>query len=118
MTRDSNEIIQTLNDHKQKSRVFSVWYTMNMLFHRALLVLQEADDLARFHPFHCCTSQPFDGKAKWTAPAQLPPGLSPLLALRYVCSSDLTMRTSSRHLYKSEIKWDLLFHPQSSRGSY
>ena len=42
----------------------------------------------------------------WTAPAQLPPGLSPLLALPYVCSSDLTKRPTSRHLYKAEIEWD------------
>ena len=50
--------------------------------------------------------------------AQLPPVLSLLLALLYVCSSDLRKRTNSKHLYKAEIEWDLLFRPQSSGGSY
>ena len=49
---------------------------------------------------------------------QLPPVLSLLLALLYVCSSDLRKRTNSKHLYKAEIEWDLLFRPQSSGGSY
>ena len=50
--------------------------------------------------------------------AQLPPVLSLLLALLYVCSSDLRKETNSEHLYKAEIEWDLLFRPQSSGGSY
>ena len=50
--------------------------------------------------------------------AQLPPVLSLLLALLYVCCSDLRKRTNSKHLYKAEIEWDLLFRPQSSGGSY
>ena len=50
--------------------------------------------------------------------AQLPPVLSLLLALLYVCSSNLRKRTNSKHLYKAEIEWDLLFRPQSSGGSY
>ena len=50
--------------------------------------------------------------------AQLPPVLSLLLALLYVCSSDLRKGTNSKHLYKAEIEWDLLLRPQSSGGSY
>ena len=50
--------------------------------------------------------------------AQLPPVLSLLLALLYVSSSDLRKRTNSKHLYKAEIEWDLLFRPQSSGRSY
>ena len=50
--------------------------------------------------------------------AQLPPVLSLLLALLYVCSSDLRNGTNSKHLYKAEIEWDLLFRSQSSGGSY
>ena len=50
--------------------------------------------------------------------AQLPPVLSLLLALLYVCSSDLRKGTNSKHLYKAEIEWDLLFRSQSSGGSY
>lgn len=50
--------------------------------------------------------------------AQLPPVLSLLLALLYVCSSDLRKGTNSKHLYRAEIEWDLLFRPQSSGESY
>ena len=50
--------------------------------------------------------------------AQFPPVLSLLLALLYVCSSDLRKGTNSKHLYKAEIEWDLLFRPQSSGGHY
>ena len=50
--------------------------------------------------------------------AQLSPVLSLLLALLYFCSSDLRKGTNSKHLYKAEIEWDLLFRPQSSGGSY
>ena len=84
----------------------------------ALWVFQEVDYLACFHPFHCCTSRQPDWKAKWTAVAQLSPVLSLLLALLYVCSSDLRKGTNSKHLYKAEIEWDLLSRPQSSGGSY
>ena len=50
--------------------------------------------------------------------AQLPPVLSLLLALLYVCRSDLRKGTNSKHLYKAEIEWDLLFRLQSSGGSF
>ena len=50
--------------------------------------------------------------------AQLSPVLSLLLALLYVCSSDLRKGTNSKHLYKAEIEWDLLSRPHSSGGSY
>lgn len=84
-------------------------------FRKALLVLQEADYLAGFHPLHYCTSPQHDEKAMWIVPAQLPPELFLLLS---ICSSDLLKKIPSMYLYKVAVERGLLFCLQSSQGSY